>query len=385
MYAKRVDTPISRRIDDSGKDQCHSTKNNFHTTKMNLHRYTYVIRRKLLLAFILICLIKTFAVLLYDEHDTSKTYLPYSKYTYPLEMDFTSNYEAIGLQEQLAIEIINPHPFSYIHLKQKCHFKEERKTSLLILVKSSASNYHLRQAIRGTWGKLSKMDNIEIVFLLAYHIDLQLDIDKEALLHGDILQESFLDTYLNNTYKIIMGFNWAVEHCDRATHLVFVDDDHYLHIPNLLSYIDNEGISSTDSIMVGNVIINGVPYRDKTSKWYLSFDQYPFDRTPPYLAGAAILLTRETARKMVFVFPYITYMGIDDVWLGIAALKMDIKLRHEPSLILPFYLMYTAPSQILYGEFKHLKEFQIVHNWLQHVSSVKMCAFNWKCQFAFLV
>ncbi|OWF38637.1 Beta-1,3-galactosyltransferase brn [Mizuhopecten yessoensis] len=234
--------------------------------------------------------------------------LPFSEFTYPTEMDFISVYKNFKKHGKLPphMELINPHPFHYLHLKQKCDFKSDKETSLLILVKSAVSHSHLRDGIRATWGKTNG-GKVQIVYLLAYRPEYQLQIDEEASAHGDIIQESFIDAYSNNTYKTIMGFNWASQYCRSASHILFVDDDHYLVLPNILIYINNLYTSNMANFIVGYAYFEAEPHRSSSSKWCVSLEDYPFDRYPPYLTAGAYVVSRDVADKMVFSFPYVSY------------------------------------------------------------------------------
>ncbi|OWF44609.1 beta-1,3-galactosyltransferase brn-like isoform X1 [Mizuhopecten yessoensis] len=360
---------------------CKTATYNTLATKMKIYSIS---KRQRVHVFIivLVCFVLTIVNVFSQDKET---FVSYSEFTYPIEMDSMANLKDLKTPgKKSSLRFINPHPFQYIHFKKKCNFKESGKTSLLILVKSTVNNFHLRDAIRATWGK-AIWKNVEIVYLLAYRATQQPEVDKEATLHGDIVQESFLDSYMNNTYKTIMGFNWAVQFCGQASHIVFVDDDHYLHIPNIFNFIDTLDKFNSDDLMIGNLITNGDPDRLKSSKWYVSSEQYPFDKWPPYLAGAVYLVSRDTANKMVLAFPYVKYLGIDDVYLGIVARKVGIRPEHENRFIIPPYLLYTDPSQMVYGEFKRVADFELVNRFLNDFSEMKMCAFSWKCQFAFLL
>ncbi|XP_069114858.1 beta-1,3-galactosyltransferase brn-like [Argopecten irradians] len=314
-------------------------------------------------------------------YDLSDDYVPYSQFNYLLDMDFVKNYKEFqSTGKKPTTKAINPHPFHYIHLKKECNLSG--KKSILILVKSAVNNFHLREAIRSTWGT-SRGKNVEIVFLLAYNKENQLYVDAEVLLHGDIVQESFRDAYINNTYKTIMGFNWAVQYCDEASHVVFVDDDFYINVPNVLDYIDSFTALDTGDIMVGK-LINSTPFRF-FSKWRISKELYPFDKWPPYVTGSAFIMSHEAVKKLAFAFPYVKYLWIDDVYIGLVARKVGIEPLHESRLDVLPYAMYKNPLQIAYGEFKTLLDFQTVHRYLERYSRMEMCILTWKCQFAFLL
>ncbi|XP_069107897.1 beta-1,3-galactosyltransferase brn-like [Argopecten irradians] len=334
-----------------------------------------------LLVAVVLCIVLIFATSLY----TTEAFIPYSQLHYPVRMEFLSNYKTFeNTGRKPLAKIINPHPFRYIKSRKGCNFTETNKPTLLILIKSAVSNFHLREAIRSTWGDVSRI-NVEIVFLLAFKAKEQNHVDTEAVLYGDIIQQDFRDAYMNNTYKTIMGFNWAVYYCHQANHIVFVDDDHYVNLPNLLSYIDTLDTRDNKDLMVGNVVKDAVPFRSPYSKWSVTTKQYPYDRWPPYLAGAVYLMSRDVVRKMAFAFPYVKSVDIDDAYLGIVASKIGIKLTHEPRLVIPPYVLYTDSSHMVYGEFKTLAEFQTVHRHLKRHLKMTMCVLTWKCQFAFLL
>ncbi|OWF44914.1 beta-1,3-galactosyltransferase brn-like [Mizuhopecten yessoensis] len=300
-------------------------------------------------------------------------------------MDFISKYAELKQHgRQPSLKMINLHPFQYIYLKNGCEFKAKGTTTLLILVKSAVYNFHSRDAIRATWGNVTGK-NVEIVYLLAYRAALQPEVDREMMSHGDIIQESFLDAYMNNSYKTIMGFTWAVQYCSEASHIVFVDDDHYLSIRNVLNFIHTLGVVNNKQLMVGHLHANSGPYRSIFSKWYVSPEQYPFDTWPPYLAGAVYMVSREVAKKMVYAFPYVKYIGIDDAYIGIVARKIGIEPQHEDRFMSPPYLLYTDPTQMVYGEFKNIEDFKTVQRILKNYDAVKMCAFIWKCRYLFLL
>ena len=65
------------------------------------------------------------------------------------------------------------------------------------------------------------MDDVKVIFMLGNSINdsLQSNISKEAYLYGDILQESFVDTYANLTIKSLMLLKWFTTSC-KGTYFV---------------------------------------------------------------------------------------------------------------------------------------------------------------------
>ncbi|XP_069102813.1 lactosylceramide 1,3-N-acetyl-beta-D-glucosaminyltransferase-like isoform X2 [Argopecten irradians] len=158
--------------------------------------------------------------------------------------------------------------------------------------------------------------------------EVQVFIDYEARKFRDIVQENFRDSYRNNTYKTIMGYNWAMEFCPTASYLLFIDDDVLVDTDSFIKHIDDisdQPRHIIDNLYMGLLIPCGVPYRDNRSKWYISKDEYPYDFWPPYLAGGAFLMSHVSALKFQLAIPYVEPVSIDDSYLGIVAKKLGIR------------------------------------------------------------
>ncbi|XP_033760718.1 beta-1,3-galactosyltransferase 1-like [Pecten maximus] len=223
------------------------------------------------------------------------------------------------------IAIVNPHPFRYINNPGHCRYRNKGIRTILIVVKSTVRNVLLRRSIRKTWGNVSD-ENVKIVFMLGRNSSryFQQDtIDTEAATYKDIIQEDFIDAYFNNTLKSIMSFNWAAQYCEDAQFLLFVDDDFLIDFPKIQRYIYSIPETDVATLFTGHRIAQPV-VRDRESKWYLSWEAFPYKYWPPYLAGGAYLTSMPVAKKFSYAFPYIDILGIDDAWLGIVARNLRI-------------------------------------------------------------
>ena len=93
-----------------------------------------------------------------------------------------------------------------------------------------------RDVIRTSWGSPTIPGvKTRVAFMLGYpYLKIyQEQIEKENLLHGDIVQGNFLDSYKNLTYKTVMGHMWVSSFCTQAEFLMKADDDIYLDIYGL--------------------------------------------------------------------------------------------------------------------------------------------------------
>ncbi|XP_063985166.1 beta-1,3-galactosyltransferase brn [Diachasmimorpha longicaudata] len=174
--------------------------------------------------------------------------LSYDTYfKYPYEGDIHSFIDSLKHRKKPEMDPINDYNYSYIHdLKDFCVDTQNdfRSLRIVFLVKSSAEHFQRRVAIRNTWGFKKRFFDVptRTVFLLGIHEndeDLQKRIDEESEKFKDILQANFIDSYFNNTIKTMIGFKWAYNHCRNSKFYMFVDDDIYVSVKNVLRFIRN--------------------------------------------------------------------------------------------------------------------------------------------------
>lgn len=229
---------------------------------------------------------------------------------------------------------VNNHPFKYIFDPYKVCSNNIKGPDLLILVKSDVTHFSYRMGIRKTWGNFS-ITSLRLVFLIGYSSTIQNFVANEYERYHDLVQEDFIDAYHNNTYKTIMAFNWATSSCPGTKHLLFVDDDYFVNVNGITEYLKVNG-SLNNYMFAGNRVENARVFRYIESQWYMTKENYPFMHYPPYISGGAILLSMKTAMIMKNIFPYIRYIYVDDVFLGISAYILHISLIHDDRFSLIF-------------------------------------------------
>ena len=57
-----------------------------------------------------------------------------------------------------------------------------------------------------------------------------------------MFQFTFIDEYFNNTLKTINGMRWCKENCIRSKFFLFVDDDFYVSVKNILLFLRNPSL-----------------------------------------------------------------------------------------------------------------------------------------------
>ena len=86
----------------------------------------------------------------------------------------------------------------------------------MVVVYSAPNHEDRRKVIRKTWGKaFLTYPGVKMIFLVGQQqskgrLVLNQDIVKEAEEHNDLVQEDFIDTFVNLTVKATFMFKWYV-------------------------------------------------------------------------------------------------------------------------------------------------------------------------------
>ncbi|OON19399.1 N-acetyllactosaminide 3-alpha-galactosyltransferase, partial [Opisthorchis viverrini] len=72
---------------------------------------------------------------------------------------------------------------------------------------------------------------------------LQQNLELEQTKYHDIVQFDFVDSYANNTYKILSAMEFVSSECPMARFVVILDDDFLVHPVNLIKTI-NQGLEN---------------------------------------------------------------------------------------------------------------------------------------------
>ena len=75
-------------------------------------------------------------------------------------------------------------------------------------------------------------------------------------------------------------------------------------------------------------VFHSPPLRHRTSKWYVSLEEYPFNLWPPYATAGAFILSNQALIDLYYASFYTKFLRFDDVFLGLAARKANIDPFH---------------------------------------------------------
>uniref|UniRef100_A0A8C9AH38 Hexosyltransferase n=1 Tax=Prolemur simus TaxID=1328070 RepID=A0A8C9AH38_PROSS len=219
-----------------------------------------------------------------------------------------------------------------INHEEKCQAQD---ILLLLFVKTAPENYNRRSTIRKTWGNekyvRSQLNaNIKTLFALGTPDplkgeELQRKLVWEDQMYRDIIQQDFVDSFYNLTLKLLLQFSWANTYCPHAKFLMTADDDIFIHMPNLIEYLQSLEQIGVQDFWIGRVHRGAPPVRDKSNKYYVSYEMYQWPAYPDYTAGAAYVISGDVAAKVYEASQTLnSSLYIDDVFMGLCANKMGI-------------------------------------------------------------
>ncbi|XP_058444076.1 uncharacterized protein LOC131425854 [Malaya genurostris] len=201
--------------------------------------------------------------------------------------------------------------------------------------------------------------------------ELQMKIINESEVYGDIIQESFIDTYNNLTLKTIMMLKWVVNNCDtKVKYIMKCDDDSFVNVPNLLQVLlggtvplykasipfndrntvavmsQKNRLVEVKRLLIGFLFCEVKPIADTSSKWYTPNYMYNKEFYPHYLSGTAYLMNLDAAKLLYRTSLTTPIFHLEDVYLtGIVADRVKLRRYHHPL----FFYSYTKDLCALRG------------------------------------
>ncbi|XP_048583852.1 UDP-GlcNAc:betaGal beta-1,3-N-acetylglucosaminyltransferase 7-like isoform X1 [Nematostella vectensis] len=204
-----------------------------------------------------------------------------------------------------------------------CH----SKVNLLILVSSYVGNAARRKEIRFTWGTdflptprwrtvflIGANDNQEEMRLMA----------AEDRLYGDLITSEYREGFFNMSYKVAMGFEWAMRYCP-FDFMLKSDDDVFVNPYAMLQYLAKSAPRS--NLYMGNPMIFSPVLR--SGRYAVSEQELNKTYFEPYCSGGGILMSSDVVRKFMEFYDVQAPLKIDDAYLGELAKKAGVPVKEN--------------------------------------------------------
>lgn len=207
---------------------------------------------------------------------------------------------------------------------------------LVLMVPVAPSDVAARDTIRKTWGneKLVLGQPVETLFVLglpggADAEQQQEKLTQESLLHKDLIQSNFKDSYRNLTIKTMMMLEWLSAHCGKASYVMKIDSDMLLHVQNLVKLLLGAN-TAKQNYMTGLVWWHSPVLRNPWNKFYMPTSVIAESEYPPYPLGMAYVMSLDLPAKILTVSPQMKPIYIEDAYLGMCLKRLSISPTDPP-------------------------------------------------------
>ncbi|VDM67388.1 unnamed protein product [Strongylus vulgaris] len=171
-------------------------------------------------------------------------------------------------------------------------------------------------------------------------------LEEENNVFGDILQGDYVDSYRNLSLKSLSALRYIAVAYPKVKAILKMDDDVAWNVPkvaNYINYILPRSISC-------HKYESDPPIRDKTSKWFTAYSEYPEEKFPQYCNGAAYILHGTALQPMFRKVTKLRFFWIDDVFItGLLAHDADIHFVKINQYI-KLKKLHKPPSTIFYDD-----------------------------------
>lgn len=223
--------------------------------------------------------------------------------------------------------------FDYVIMNaQACKTRfENEQIETVFVIFSRIENINARIALRRTWLKYAIDKSEQIRYTFVFGLSLKEEENKmlldESALHGDITQGVFLDCYKGLTNKTLFALQWITQLCANARYFVKTDDDVFLNLFNLqrVLQINSDTLKSN---VIGACAVNRNPVRQKQSKYYISYSEYPFFMYPKFCSGTCYAASVELAHKIRQISVNVPYFPLEDVYVGMCLQLIGATVKH---------------------------------------------------------
>ncbi|ESQ34316.1 hypothetical protein EUTSA_v10007037mg [Eutrema salsugineum] len=195
-----------------------------------------------------------------------------------------------------------------------------RPLDLVIGVFSTANNFKRRMAVRRTWMQYDdvRSGRVAVRFFVGLHKSpiVNLELWNEARTYGDVQLMPFVDYYSLISWKTLAICIFGTE-VDSAKFVMKTDDDAFVRVDEVLLSLSM--INNTRGLIYGLINSDSQPIRNPESKWYISYEEWPEEKYPPWAHGPGYIVSRDIAESVGKLFKEgnLKMFKLEDVAMGI--------------------------------------------------------------------
>lgn len=224
---------------------------------------------------------------------------------------------------------------------------------VVIITKSAPGNFARRSVTRRSWLSVAhRVSTCQCVPGFACHLHAQLcrhekllwfhrfvvglsndgsmmeRVAMDAYRHMDFLWYPEEDYYRRLTWKVMWAFRWIVQRCARVNFIMTADDDSFVYLPRLASYLST---APRTGLYTGRVVYEqSKVVRNRGSKWYVRADIFPDRFYPRYVWGAGMLISYDVAELVLErASDSRPWFSVDDAFIGLVLNRSGVSVTNE--------------------------------------------------------
>ncbi|CAA7036244.1 unnamed protein product [Microthlaspi erraticum] len=208
-----------------------------------------------------------------------------------------------------------------------------RPLDLVIGVFSTANNFKRRMAVRRTWMQYDdvRSGRAAVRFFVGLHKSpiVNQELWNEARTYGDVQLMPFVDYYSLISWKTLAICIFGTE-VDSAKFIMKTDDDAFVRVDEVLLSLSM--INNTRGLIYGLINSDSQPIRNPESKWYISYQEWPEEKYPPWAHGPGYIVSRDIAESVAKLFKEgnLKMFKLEDVAMGIWIADLEKRGLVEP-------------------------------------------------------
>ena len=222
---------------------------------------------------------------------------------------------------------------------------QHEKVFLLFAIRTIYSHFPRRQVLREQFNhpqyvKYKTEMVVKHIFLFAKTNDSITEklINEESKQYNDIIQEDFVESYINVSLKAIMAWKWSLEFCPNTEYVMVENDESYVDIDKLVSFLlkDLSRNQNDDHFAVCYAVGNSKSIHRNMKQFIILPAEvlYKGNFYPPYCNGVCYAAHVNVINKLYKAsFSNPPFMPTD-VWIGVMSEKLRLQIPRINSVFI---------------------------------------------------